>query len=309
MNATRRSTPDSYGQPTHATYSADSPSHHQTRPDLGKHSRQALNPLGTSAYDPGRRPTRLSSRFQAFDVSGELCWVGSSTGDCGQPPAGATVYDYDDDGQRTGAGAESFAYDAYGVMTSASSGSSAYDYAADGLRTSKTVDGVTTPFAWDDSVGVPALVQDGVNYYIYGPDGLPVERLGTDPTVWLLTNETGSVAASIDTTGNSSRPGPMTRGGMRSRILVIRCRWVGSLSIRTHKPVCIICGTATTTPLPPNSPPQTPSKTKPTAATAMPPTTPSTAPTRAASSFVMYSESGARRVQTFCVRSVTDCKP
>ena len=159
------------------------------------------NPSGTFAYDPGRNPTRLTGRFQAFDVSGELCWVGSSTGDCGQPPAGATVYDYDDDGQRTAAGAESFAYDAYGAMTSASSGSSGYSYSADGLRVSKVVNGDTTEFAWDNSVEVAELVQDGDDYYIYGPDGMPVERIGADPTVWLLTNETGSVASSIDVNG------------------------------------------------------------------------------------------------------------
>jgi RHS repeat-associated protein len=159
------------------------------------------NPSGTFAYDPGNNPTRLTGRYQTFSASGELCWTGPSSGDCGQPPSGATVYGYDDNGQRVDAGADSFTYDAYGAMSSATPGSSVYAYAADGLRTSKTVNGVTTEFAWDDSVGVPELVQDGGNYYLYGPDGLPVERIGADPTVWLLTNETGSVAASIDTTG------------------------------------------------------------------------------------------------------------
>jgi RHS repeat-associated protein len=76
-----------------------------------------------------------------------------------------------------------------------------YTYAADGLRTSKTVGSATTTFGWDDiNAAVPELIQDGDDYYLYGPDGLPFERAGANPTQWLLTDATGSVTGSTDTT-------------------------------------------------------------------------------------------------------------
>jgi RHS repeat-associated protein len=45
---------------------------------------------------------------------------------------------------------------------------------------------------------VAQLIQDGGNYYIYGPDGLPVERVGADPTRWLGIDATGSVVVTTD---------------------------------------------------------------------------------------------------------------
>ena len=66
-----------------------------------------------------------------------------------------------------------------------------YVYDGDGLRTRKTVAGVTTAFTWDVSSGLPLLVDDGTNYYIYGPGGQPLEHIdrsgvspGTTRTSW-----------------------------------------------------------------------------------------------------------------------------
>lgn len=88
-------------------------------------------------------------------------------------------------------------------MTTATTGAgtTSYTYATDGLRTSKTVAATTTDFAWDDTTGVPQLIQDGNNYYLYGPDGLAFQRLGADPTRWLFTDATNSIIATTDTTG------------------------------------------------------------------------------------------------------------
>ena len=133
-----------------------------------------------------------------------MCWTGPTTGTCASPPAGATTYGYDANGKRTSGGADTYTYDATGMMTSATTptGASSYTYAPDGLRTSKTVGATSTVFSWDDTTPVPQLIQDGNNYSIYGPDGLPVERLGTDPTQWLPCDATGSVIGSTDATGS-----------------------------------------------------------------------------------------------------------
>ena len=55
--------------------------------------------------------------------------------------------------------------------------SAAYTYNGDGLRTAKTVNGHTTPFVWDTSGRLPLLLQEGDISYVYGPGGLPLQRI------------------------------------------------------------------------------------------------------------------------------------
>ncbi|MGH9196066.1 MAG: RHS repeat-associated core domain-containing protein, partial [Acidimicrobiia bacterium] len=82
-----------------------------------------------------------------------------------------------------------------------------YTYNGYGLRVSKTVVGTTTPFVWDLSGGLPLLLKEGSTSYVYGPGGLPLERIDTAGTVVyfhqdqlgstrLLTDAAGAVAAS-----------------------------------------------------------------------------------------------------------------
>ena len=67
-----------------------------------------------------------------------------------------------------------------------------YAYNGDGLRMSKTVGATTTDFAWNTTGSVPLLIAAGTTYYIYGPDGQPIEQLtGTTPS-YLLDDQSGS---------------------------------------------------------------------------------------------------------------------
>jgi RHS repeat-associated protein len=85
-----------------------------------------------------------------------------------------------------------------------------YAYNGDGLRTSKTVKGISTSFVWNQAEPLPELLQDGSMYYIYGPEGQPIEQItGTTPTylhgdqqgsVRLLTNGSGSAVGRYDYT-------------------------------------------------------------------------------------------------------------
>lgn len=62
-------------------------------------------------------------------------------------------------------------------------GTTTYAYNGDGLRASKTVNGTTTDFVWNQAEAMPELLQDGSIYYIYGPDGEPIEDIsGSTPT-------------------------------------------------------------------------------------------------------------------------------
>jgi RHS repeat-associated protein len=82
-----------------------------------------------------------------------------------------------------------------------SAGMTSYSYSGDGLRVSKKTGSVTTGFAWDTSTSVPELDQDGSSYYIYGPGGLPVERVGPTDNCYLMVDGAGSVVMSTDSTG------------------------------------------------------------------------------------------------------------
>ncbi len=161
------------------------------------------NPSGSYDYDTAGNPTKVKSTFQTFDESGALCWSAPTSGTCGAPPSGATVYHFDQDGERVAAGSNTYSYDAFGQMTASttSAGTTSYRYAGDGLRVSKSTGSGTTEFAWDTRSGTSQLIQDGGNFYIYGPGGLPIERIGSDPIRFLSVDGTGSVTVADDDNG------------------------------------------------------------------------------------------------------------
>lgn len=95
------------------------------------------------------------------------------------------------------------------TVTPAGGTATAYSYGYDGdnLRLTRTTGGVTTKYHYSLADGLPLLISEGNLDYIYGPDGLPIEQIGTDntnPTYYthdqhgdtrLLTNQTGTTTA------------------------------------------------------------------------------------------------------------------
>jgi RHS repeat-associated protein len=77
-----------------------------------------------------------------------------------------------------------------------------YAYNGDGLRTSKTVSGVTTQFIWDQTEVLPSLLQSGATYYIYGPEDKPVEQIAGETPSYLHQDRQGSTRLLTDTGGN-----------------------------------------------------------------------------------------------------------
>jgi RHS repeat-associated protein len=144
-------------------------------------------------------------------------------------PSTPATYTYDSRGDRTavtppgGSAATTYVYDQanrLSAFTGGSGSSATYSYDGDGLRMAKTVVSgavpVTTSFAWDESGGMPQLLSDGVNSYLYGPLG-PVEQISSTSVVdyflgdhlgatRLLTDASGAVAATFtyDPYGNQT---------------------------------------------------------------------------------------------------------
>ncbi len=116
------------------------------------------------------------------------------------------AYGYDKDGNRTtitpaGQPTTTLAYDqanrlvAYGTTAT-------YAYNGDGLRMSKTVNGTTTSFAWDQSGSLPLLLAAGPTYYVYGPSGEPVEQINGSTATFLLQDQQGSTRLLTSSTGS-----------------------------------------------------------------------------------------------------------
>lgn len=77
-----------------------------------------------------------------------------------------------------------------------------YAYNGNGLRVSKTVNGVTTHFVWNQAQAMSELLQDGSTYYIYGPDGQPIEQIAAEKPTYLHQDQQGSVRLLTDSSGN-----------------------------------------------------------------------------------------------------------
>lgn len=182
--------------------------------------REELSGLGSTAfaYDAADNPTTVGPATQAFDPAGRLCWSQASgtvtNPACDTVPSGATAYTYDDLGNRLTAGSKTYAYDQASRLISA--GGATYQYDGDGLRTSKTVGGVTTTFVWDGNA-TPNLLSDGTTSYLYGPDGTPIEQINASGTAFYVHDQVGSTMALLTSTGTIGATFAYTAYGAATR--------------------------------------------------------------------------------------------
>ncbi|WIX90340.1 RHS repeat-associated core domain-containing protein [Amycolatopsis sp. DG1A-15b] len=153
--------------------------------NFGYSPREQLTSAGSTgfAYDAANNPVTVGGTTQTFDAAGQL------TGDM-----------FDVLGERTKAGTTTYGYNQAGQLTSyTGANSAAYAYNGDGMRTSKTVGGATTTFVWD-SAPTQNLLSDGVNSYLYGPGGLPIEQIGA-ASFWFVHDQVGSTIGLLDSAG------------------------------------------------------------------------------------------------------------
>ncbi len=116
-------------------------------------------------------------------------------------PASAISYTWDDNGNLTDRGADSFEWDYEDRMVEATVNSvtSTFAYRGDGLRDSRTVGMTTTTFTWDINAGLPVVLDDG-NQYLYGA-GLSAMKQSGD-WFYYLADGLGSTMAVVDAAGD-----------------------------------------------------------------------------------------------------------
>jgi RHS repeat-associated protein len=113
-----------------------------------------------------------------------------------------TTYGYNPRGNRTSAGSVTYAYDQANRLTNYNSGAGTYTYDGDGLRASKTVAGNTSQFVYDIVEGLPLVLSDGANNYIYGPGGVPVSQINGSTVTYLHQDQLGSTRVLTDASRN-----------------------------------------------------------------------------------------------------------
>lgn len=157
-------------------------------------------------YDAADNLTGLPvGTFQAFDTANQLCWTATAAGtNCSTPPSGATTYQYDQRGNRTsrtqaGGPTTTYTYDLANRLTAAGTNNT-FTYNGHGLRTRKTVNSTTTNYTWDQAGGIPNLLVDGNDAYIYGPGGQPTARINGTAVTYLHQDHLGSTRLLTDNT-------------------------------------------------------------------------------------------------------------
>jgi RHS repeat-associated protein len=173
-------------------------------------------------YDAVNRLVKGGSSSYEYDLTGNLKkessggWSESFTYDAASQLVSATerAFVYNKVGQRVKytpleATPYNYSYDQAGNLTSVQrSGeftnpiNETYKYDGSGLRVSESVAGTAYPMVWDATAEVPLLLTDGRNSYIYGPNGLPIEQIGSAGQVlYLHHDQQGSTRLLTASTG------------------------------------------------------------------------------------------------------------
>ena len=143
----------------------------------------------TSVTYPG--PSTTNYAFDAFGNRTSMTVAGNTTTYAYDdndritsvtPPSPASVinYTWDDNGDLTARGSDSFSWDYEDRMVSATVNSvtTSFAYRGDGLRDSRTTGGNTTTFTWDVAGGLPVVLDDG-NRYVYGAGLTAMKQSGS----------------------------------------------------------------------------------------------------------------------------------
>jgi RHS repeat-associated protein len=172
-----------------------------------------------NTYDENNRLTKSGSEYK-YDLANNPTTIGTGTykyDKASELETGPSLtYTYDELGERTKTKptvgpATTYGYDQAGNLISVerpkegevSEIKDTYAYDGEGLRASQTISGTTTNLAWDMTKGLPLILSDETNNYIYGPGGIPVEQINTSTgtVTYLHHDQQGSTRLLTGSTG------------------------------------------------------------------------------------------------------------
>jgi RHS repeat-associated protein len=127
-------------------------------------------------------------------------------------------YNYNNDGRRTktehrsGEPAAEYNYNQAGDLTGVEQAKGAiepeikdsYTYDANSLLQTQTINGTKANLTWDTAEPIPILLEDETNYYIYGPENLPIEQIPkSGETLYYHHDQQGSTRLLTNTKGET----------------------------------------------------------------------------------------------------------
>lgn len=197
------------------------------------------------SYDAANNVTKISPATYAYDKADQIETASNAT------------FEYDKVGQRikstpTGGSATTFSYDQAGNLIKNVSGGveNTFKYDGTGLRNTETRGASTYPMVWDSTSGLPLLLRKGADYFIYGPGGLPIERITSTTASYhhhdqlgstrILTNASGEVVGTYRYGPNGAlwkQTGTGTQMGFAGQFRMSSENQLIYLRARTYDPV------------------------------------------------------------------------
>jgi len=149
-------------------------------------------------YDAANNVKKVSPTTYTYDKADQIATASNST------------FEFNKLGQRvketpTGETSIPYSYDQAGRLTSTSSGGfeSTFKYDGTGLLTTETRSTSTYPMVWDSTSDIPLAIRAGQNYYIYGPAGLPIERISAGVASYYHHDQLGSTRILTNSSGET----------------------------------------------------------------------------------------------------------
>jgi len=158
-------------------------------------------------YDKGDNPTKLEGAGPyKYNTADEL------------EEGPEAKYAFNEDGQRSklepksGEPATTYSYDQAGNLTSIERAKGtkepeikdSFTYDGSNLRQTQTINGTKANLTWDTTEGLPIILNDETNNYIYGPGDVPIEQIPeTGETLYLHHDQQGSTRLLTNTKGKS----------------------------------------------------------------------------------------------------------
>ncbi|WP_231754834.1 RHS repeat-associated core domain-containing protein [Pseudarthrobacter sp. GA104] len=144
--------------------------------------------------------TGTGTIYSAYNAADQLCWYGSSAGNCSTPPSGATNYSWDANGNFTGGGsASNLTYNEFDQFTSGTNGTTTTNYTYAGTRNDERLTAGSASFL-NGSLGITQLTRTGgTTSFIRDPGGNLISmRDASGASFYYTTDALGSVILLTD---------------------------------------------------------------------------------------------------------------
>jgi RHS repeat-associated protein len=185
----------------------------------------------TFEYDKASNVTKISSATYTYDKGDQIATASTGT------------FEFNKLGQRvkeipTGEEASTYSFDQAGnlIESKTPGNENTFKYDGTGLRTKETKNASTYPMVWDSTAGLPLLMRKGNDYFVYGPGGLPIERITSGSAYYHHHDQLGSTRLLTDSTGavvGTYRYGPNGEFWEHTGAQTTQMGWAGQFRMST----------------------------------------------------------------------------